>query len=190
MGLAGLFIMAVGLAADAFAASVCKGLCMPRVRWGQALVIAALFGGFQALMPVIGWLLGVSFAQAIEPVDHWIAFALLALIGGKMIWDAVHEQPEEVICPAELKIDMRELLVLAIATSIDALAAGVSLAFLGVDIVEAAAVIGLITFVLSLAGVVIGSRFGARFERGAAIVGGIILILLGTKILLEHLGIL
>lgn len=189
MGFIELFIVAVGLSMDAFAASVCKGLCMRRVNWAHAVIIAAFFGGFQGLMPVIGWALGVSFAALIEPIDHWIAFALLAFIGGKMLWDAFHEDPEEVDCDTtEPKLDMRELVMLAIATSIDALAIGVSLAFLGANIVEAAVVIGLTTFALSLGGVVIGSRFGARFERSATIAGGIILILIGAKILLEHLG--
>ena len=184
-----LFIVAIGLSMDAFAASVCKGLCMRRVNWMHAVIIAAFFGGFQALMPVIGWALGVSFASIIEPIDHWIAFGLLALIGGKMLWDAFHEEPEEVDCSVTgSKLDMRELLMLAVATSIDALAVGVSLAFLGVGIVEAAVVIGVATFALSLAGVVIGSRFGARFERSASVAGGVILILIGCKILLEHLG--
>ena len=191
MGFIELFVLAAGLSMDAFAASVCKGLCMRRVQWAQALVIAALFGAFQALMPVIGWALGVSFASIIEPVDHWIAFALLALIGGKMLWEAFHEQPEEIDCSTVApKLDMRELLMLAVATSIDALAVGVSLAFLGADIVLAAIVIGLVTFALSLAGVAIGSRFGARYERAATIAGGVILIVIGVKILIEHLGLL
>lgn len=175
---------------DAFAASVCKGLCMRRVVWRQALVIAVLFGGFQALMPIIGWALGASFAGIIEPLDHWVAFVLLTLIGARMLWEAFHEQPEEVDCSTVgPKLDLRELLMLAVATSIDALAVGVTLAFLGVNIALAATVIGITTFAFSLAGVAIGSRFGARFERAATIAGGIILILIGTKILLEHLGI-
>ena len=131
------------------------------------------------------------FRSIIEPVDHWIAFALLALIGGKMLWEAFHEQPEEIDCSTVApKLDMRELLMLAVATSIDALAVGVSLAFLGADIVLAAIVIGLVTFALSLAGVAVGSRFGARYERAATIAGGVILIVIGVKILIEHLGLL
>lgn len=191
MGFVELLIAAVGLSMDAFAASVCKGLCMRRVAWRQALVIAALFGGFQALMPIIGWALGASFAGIIEPIDHWVAFVLLVLIGAKMLWEALHDQPEEVDCSTVgPKLDLRELLVLAVATSIDALAVGVTLAFLGANIALAAAIIGITTFALSLAGVAIGSRFGARFERTATIAGGVILILIGAKILLEHLGIL
>lgn len=190
MGIVELLMMAVGLAMDAFAASICKGLGMRRVNWRHALVIAAFFGGFQGLMPLVGWLLGVSFAGLIEPIDHWIAFALLVLIGAKMLWDTFHEESEDIDCPADgSKLDLRELLMLAIATSIDALAVGVSLAFLGIDVVPAAIIIGIVTFVLSLIGVAIGSHFGARFERGATIAGGLILIVLGVKILLEHLGV-
>lgn len=190
MGFIELFVVGAGLSMDAFAASVCKGLCMRRVVWRQALVIAVLFGGFQALMPIIGWALGASFAGIIEPLDHWVAFVLLTLIGARMLWEAFHEQPEEVDCSTVgPKLDLRELLMLAVATSIDALAVGVTLAFLGVNIALAATVIGITTFAFSLAGVAIGSRFGARFERAATIAGGIILILIGTKILLEHLGI-
>ncbi len=191
MGIVELFIVAVGLSMDAFAASVCKGLCMRKVNWHHAAIVALFFGGFQAIMPVIGWLLGVSFAGVIEPVDHWIAFILLAFIGAKMLIEAAHEKPESIDCSTTVpKLDMKELLALAIATSIDALAVGVSFAFLGVNIALAAVVIGLTTFALSLIGVAIGSKFGSRFERTATIAGGIILILIGVKILLEHLGLL
>lgn len=174
---------------DAFAVSICKGLGMHRLNLKQAAVIAAFFGGFQALMPVIGWALGSQLAAAVEPVDHWIAFALLAFIGGKMIWDAFHEddEPDDGVTT---QLDMRELLMLAIATSIDALAVGVTLAFLQVDIVFSVAFIGVTTFVLSFAGVAIGHQFGSRWEKPSTIAGGIVLILIGLKILLEHLGIL
>lgn len=189
MGLTELLIMALGLAMDAFAASVCKGLCMRQMNWRHGIIIAAMFGAFQALMPIAGWLLGVSFAGMIEPIDHWIAFALLALIGGKMLWEAFHEDPEGPNCSTvEPRLDMRELLMLAIATSIDALAVGVSLAFLGADIAVSASVIGLVTFIVSLAGVIIGSRFGSRLERSANIAGGVILIIIGVRILVEHLS--
>lgn len=193
MGFVELFVVAVGLSADAFAVAVCKGLCMRRVNWRHALVIALFFGGFQALMPLVGWALGTQFAALITPVDHWIAFGLLALIGAKMIWDAVHDDggdPAE-SCPAEgAPLDLRELTLLAVATSIDALAVGVTLAFLGVSIGWAMAVIGLTTFALSFAGVAVGNQFGARFEKPAALAGGVVLVLIGTKILLEHLGLI
>ena len=193
MGLVELLVVAVGLSMDAFAVSVCKGLCMRRVNWRHALVIALFFGAFQALMPLIGWLLGTQFAALITPVDHWVAFVLLALIGGKMIWDAVRGDDEDpaASCPAEgAPLDLRELTLLAVATSIDALAVGVTLAFLGVSIGWAMAVIGVTTFALSFVGVAVGNRFGARFGGPAALAGGVVLILIGLKILLEHLGVL
>ncbi|BAK44395.1 manganese efflux pump MntP family protein [Eggerthella sp. YY7918] len=190
MGLLELFLIAVGLSMDAFAVSVCKGLCMKRLNVRQAFVIALFFGGFQGLMPLIGWALGTQFERFITPVDHWIAFGLLALIGGKMLWDALHEDDEALACPADGKLDMRELVMLAIATSIDALAVGITFAFLRVDIAVSVGLIGLTTFVLSLVGVAVGHRFGARYEKPATIVGGVVLILIGLKILLEHLGII
>lgn len=191
MGFAELFLIAVGLSMDAFAVSVCKGLCMKRLNIKQALVIALFFGGFQALMPLVGWALGTSFESYITPIDHWIAFGLLGFIGGKMLWDAFRENVEEELsCPATSKLDMRELLMLAIATSIDALAVGITFAFLRVDIVLSVGLIGATTFVLALVGVVVGHRFGTRYEKTATIAGGVVLILIGTKILLEHLGIL
>lgn len=193
MGFVELFVVAVGLSADAFAVAVCKGLCMRRVNWRHALVIALFFGGFQALMPLVGWALGTQFAALITPVDHWIAFGLLALIGAKMIWDAVHGDGDDPVesCPAEgAPLDLCELTLLAVATSIDALAVGVTLAFLGVSIGWAMAVIGLTTFALSFAGVAVGNQFGARFEKPAALAGGVVLVLIGTKILLEHLGLI
>jgi len=174
---------------DAFAVSICKGLGMSRLNLKQAAVIATFFGGFQALMPVIGWALGSQLAPVVEPVDHWIAFALLAFIGGKMIWDAFHEDDEDDAEDADV-LDLRELVMLAIATSIDALAVGVTLAFLQVDIAFSVAFIGITTFALSFAGVAIGHQFGSRWEKPSTIAGGIVLILIGLKILLEHLGIL
>ena len=190
MGFVELFLVAVGLSMDAFAVSVCKGLCMKRLDVRQALVIALFFGGFQALMPLVGWALGTQFEQYITPVDHWIAFVLLAFIGGKMLWDAFRGGEEELSCPADGKLDLRELVMLSVATSIDALAVGITFAFLRVDIVSSVALIGATTFVLALAGVAVGHRFGARYEKPATIVGGIVLVLIGTKILLEHLGLL
>lgn len=184
MGFLELFLIGVGLSMDAFAVSVCRGLSMERMRWRQGGIIALLFGGFQAAMPLAGWALGRQFERYIVSVDHWIAFGLLGYIGGKMIWDAFHEGADT--CPAGF--DLKELLMLAVATSIDALAVGVTFAFLEVSIVPAASVIGVTTFCLSLVGVAVGNFFGARYKRRAELSGGVILILLGIKILLEHLG--
>lgn len=189
MGFVELFLIGVGLSMDAFAVSICKGLGMKRLNMKQALVIGLFFGGFQALMPLIGWALGTQLADFITPIDHWIAFILLALIGGKMLLDAFSGGDEEDAGePKDARLDLKELLMLAIATSIDALAVGITFAFLGVNIVVAIAVIGVTTFVLSVVGVAVGHAFGARYEKGATIAGGIVLILIGCKILLEHLG--
>lgn len=189
MGFVELLLTGVSLAMDAFAVSVCKGLGMKKINWMHTFVIALFFGGFQAIMPLIGWAVGSLFADYIAAIDHWIAFALLAFIGAKMLWGAFHEDvgsSGEAVEAAD-KLDLKELVMLAIATSIDALAVGVTLAFLGVNIVEAIAVIGAVTFVISFAGVAIGNQFGSRFERPATIAGGVVLILLGVKILVEHL---
>lgn len=191
MGFIELLLVGVGLSMDAFAVSICKGLGMKRLNMKQALVIGLFFGGFQALMPFLGWALGTQLADFITPIDHWIAFILLAVIGGKMLLDAFRGGEEEEAGEAtDAKLDMKELLMLAIATSIDALAVGITFAFLGVDIVSAIVVIGLTTFVISVAGVAVGHAFGARYEKGATIVGGVVLILIGLKILLEHLGVI
>ena len=188
MGFAELFLIGVGLSMDAFAAAICKGLAMPKMRWNRGVVVALFFGGFQALMPLLGWALGRQFEQYITSVDHWIAFLLLGWIGGKMIWDALHGSGEEM--PAQDALDVKELFVLAVATSIDALAVGITFAFLQVDILPAVALIGCPTFAIALAGVWIGQRFGSRFKDRAALAGGMILCLIGLKILLEHLGML
>lgn len=185
-----LVLIAVGLSMDAFAVALCKGLCMRRINYAHAAVIALFFGVFQGAMPLIGWFLGTQFERYITPVDHWIAFALLGYIGGKMIWDALHEGKEAEACETEPGLDVKELLVLAVATSIDALAVGITFAFLRVDIVPAVLLIGGVTFGLSFMGVVLGNRFGTRFQKKAEIAGGTVLILIGVKILLEHLGIL
>ena len=182
MGLLELFFIAVGLSMDAFAVAVGKGLSMRRLNIGQAAVIALFFGGFQALMPVLGWLLGSQFERFVHAAAGWIAFALLAFIGAKMIWDALHEGEGD-DAGGEFKLDLRELLMLAIATSIDALAAGVAFAMLGADIAFAAAFIGATTFALSFAGVLVGHQFGSRWERPSTIVGGIVLIAIGLKTL-------
>ena len=191
VGFIELFLVGVGLSMDAFAVSICKGLGMKRLNMKQALVIGVFFGGFQALMPFLGWALGTQLADFITPIDHWIAFILLAVIGGKMLLDAFRGGDEEEAGEAkDAKLDLKELFMLAIATSIDALAVGITFAFLGVDIVFAIVVIGATTFVISVAGVAVGHAFGARYEKGATIVGGVVLILIGLKILLEHLGII
>ena len=184
MGLAELVLLAVGLSMDAFAVSICKGLGMKKINLKVAVVLGLFFGGFQAGMPVIGWALGSQF------MDHWIAFILLAFIGGKMLWEAFTEDEDEGDGKDAEKIDLGEYLILAIATSIDALAVGISFAALSVDIVPAVSLIGITTFIFSVAGVAIGRIFGARYEKPATIVGGVVLILIGLKILLEHLGIL
>ena len=190
MGIVELFLIGVGLSMDAFAVSICKGLCMKKLDMKQAAVIALFFGGFQAAMPLVGWALGTQFERYITSIDHWIAFGLLAIIGAKMLWDAFHEDDDEASCPVDGKLDLRELTMLAVATSIDALAVGITFAFLNVDIVPAVALIGVTTFALSIVGVAVGHRFGARYEKPATIAGGIVLILIGLKILFEHLGVI
>ncbi len=194
MGLAELVLLAVGLSMDAFAVSICKGLGMKKINLKVAVVLGLFFGGFQAGMPVIGWALGSQFMGIIGPIDHWIAFILLAFIGGKMLWEAFTEDEDEDEDEGDNKnaekIDLGEYLILAIATSIDALAVGISFAALSVDIMPAVSLIGITTFIFSVAGVAIGHTFGARYEKPATIVGGVVLILIGLKILLEHLGIL
>lgn len=190
VGFVELFLIGVGLSMDAFAVSICKGLGMSRLNMRQAAVISLFFGGFQALMPLIGWAPGSQLTDFITPIDHWIAFSLLAFVGGKMLWDAFHEDDEDEGVQTDEKLDLKELLMLAIATSIDALAVGITFAFLQVAIVPSITIIGLTTFVISFAGVAVGRFFGARFEKPATIVGGVVLILIGVKILLEHLGVI
>ena len=186
-----LFLLGVGLSMDAFAVSVCKGLGMRKLNKKQALIIGLYFGGFQALMPFVGWLLGSQFQKYITSIDHWIAFILLGFIGGKMMIEAVREwNEEEVVDVMDAPIDHKNMLVLAVATSIDALTVGITFAFLGTPIVEAISIIGITTMVISIAGVVVGNFFGSRYKSKAEFIGGLILVLLGLKILLEHLGIL
>ena len=186
MGLIELFLIAVGLSMDAFAVSVCKGLAMPKCTFKKAAIVGLWFGGFQALMPAIGYVLGAQFQETIASIDHWIAFVLLALIGGNMIHEALDNDEEE----ADASLDVKPMFLLAVATSIDALAIGITFAFLKVNIIPAVCFIGIVTFIISFAGVKIGNVFGARYKNKAEIVGGVILILLGLKILLEHLGFL
>lgn len=186
MGIAELFFVAAGLSMDAFAVAICKGLALEKSRAKDMALVGLWFGGFQALMPVIGYFVGVQFREAIVAVDHWIAFGLLAVIGGNMIREALSSEEDH----ENGDLSPRAMLPLALATSIDALAVGVGFAFLNVNIGAAAGFIGAITFGLSAAGVKAGSVFGAKFKSRAEITGGVILILLGVKILLEHLEII
>ena len=186
-----LFLIGVGLSMDAFAAAICQGLFMTRIKWGHALTVGLYFGGFQALMPFIGWMLGSQFADRIQKYDHWIAFILLVLIGGNMIREALSGDEEDAAqAETDLRLDHKKLFLMAIATSIDALAIGVTFAFLETAILPAIGIIGCTTFCISVAGVAVGCWFGARYKKRAEITGGAILVLLGVKILLEHLGIL
>lgn len=185
MGIVELFLIAVGLSMDAFAVSVCKGLAMKRCTWTKAGIVGLYFGAFQAGMPLIGYLLGVQFKDFITSIDHWIAFVLLGLIGFNMIRESRGGCDE---CESgNDSLDVKTMLGLAVATSIDALAVGVTFAFLQVEIVPAVSFIGITTFVISVAGVKIGNIFGAKYKSKAELTGGVILILMGIKILLEHL---
>ena len=188
MGFLELFLIGVGLSMDAFAVAVCQGLCMPRLNLRFALVIALFFGGFQALMPFAGWLLGAQFAGYIQQIDHWLAFVLLAVIGGKMLWESFFGQEEETACAAGVVLDYRQLFLMAVATSIDALAVGVSFAALDVNIAAAASFIACVTFVCCLAGHLLGKKFGSWLGGKAEIFGGVILVCIGAKILVEHLS--
>ena len=188
MGIGELLLLAVGLSMDAFAVSVCKGLAMKKATVRAQVTCGAWFGGFQGLMPLIGFLLGTMFADAIQSIDHWIAFGLLALIGINMLREAFSKDCD-CGCSEDADLSVKTMFVMAVATSIDALAVGISLAMAGnVNIWLAVILIGVITFVLSGVGVRIGNIFGSRFEKRAEASGGVILILLGLKILLEHLG--
>ncbi len=190
MGVVELPILAVGLSMDAFAVSVCKGLAMKKAGAKELCIVGCWFGGFQALMPLIGYLLGTAFEQYITSFDHWIAFALLTLIGANMLREAFSNDEEE---SAGASLSFGTMLVLALATSIDALAVGITLAFLVESIgylIFAVLSIGIITFILSAIGVRVGNLFGVKYKKGAVISGGVILILLGVKILLEHLGVI
>lgn len=185
MSLIDLFILAVGLSMDAMAVAICKGLSVQKLKFRHAIITGLYFGGFQAAMPLIGYFLGRQFQAYIESVDHWIAFVLLGLIGANMIKESFGET-EEVTC----SFCPKAMIPMAIATSIDALAVGVTFAFLKVSIGPAVTFIGIITFTLSAVGVYIGHLFGAKFKSKAEFLGGLVLILMGTRILLEHLGVL
>ena len=186
MGLFEICFIGLGLAMDAFAVSVCKGLSMKKFYIKKALIIALYFGVFQALMPLIGYFFGITFQDLVVSVDHWIAFFLLGIIGIKMISEAFDSESDT----QNDKIDSKTMLILALATSIDALAVGITLAFLDTNIFYSVFIIGIITFILSIIGVRIGNKFGDKFQNKAEIFGGVILILIGLKILLEHLGII
>ncbi len=186
MGIWELLILAIGLSMDAFAVAICKGLSVKELKVRHMVYAGLYFGGFQALMPLLGYLLGVRFQHLIESFDHWIAFVLLVLIGGNMIRESFGEEEEEL----NASFGPKTMLPLAVATSIDALAVGVTFAFLQVQIVPAVGFIGIITFLFSFVGVKIGNIFGTRYKSKAELVGGIILIVIGVKILLEHLGVL
>ena len=193
MSLPELFILAVGLSMDAFAVSICKGLCVPKAGLRECGTAGIYFGGFQALMPLLGYLLGVRFKEYITSIDHWIAFILLGIIGINMIREARSAEEECEVCSAEGSqnpFSFRSMLPLAIATSIDALAVGVTLAFLQAAILPAITFIGAVTFAISAAGIRIGNIFGSKWKSKAELAGGIILICMGIKILLEHLGVI
>ena len=178
-----LFVIAVGLSMDAFAVSICKGLSMQKMSWKKALIVGLYFGGFQAGMPLLGYFLGSRFQEKIMAFDHWIAFILLCLIGVNMIRESFSKEEEQ----ADASVSVRSMVPLAVATSIDALAVGVTFAFLRVDIVPAVSFIGIVTLLLSMVGVKVGNVFGSRYKSRAELAGGIILVLLGVKILIEHL---
>lgn len=181
-------ILSVGLAMDAFAVSICKGLNMKKLNYISSIIIALFFGFFQFLMPVIGYFLGIQFEKYIQSIDHWIIFILLGFIGTKMIIEALkNDENLESINQKNIVLD---LLILSIATSIDALAVGITFAFLSVNVFFSSLVIGVITFILSFLGVIIGNYFGKKFKKPAEVLGGVILILIGLKILLQHLGVL
>ena len=192
MGIGELFLLAVGLSMDAFAVSVCKGLAMKKATLKAEATCGLWFGGFQALMPTVGFFLGALFADAIEAFDHWVAFALLAIIGINMLKEALEKKDGSGDNPEkDADLSVKTMFLMAVATSIDALAVGISLAMVGsVNIWLAAAFIGICTCLLSALGVKIGNVFGSRYEKKAELAGGVILILLGVKILLEHLGVL
>lgn len=186
MGLFEIVIIGVGLAMDAFAVSICKGISMKKMNLKKATIISAYFGCFQALMPLIGYFLGSTFSQLVINVDHWIAFVLLSIIGAKMLKDSFNKEIEK----KDDSISFKNMILLAIATSIDALAIGITFAFFKIEIIKAVNIIGIETFTLSIFGVIIGNNFGNKFKNKAEFMGGVILILIGLKILFEHIGLL
>jgi len=190
MGIGEMILTAIVLSMDAFAVAISQGLGMKKINMKYTGMLALLFGGFQAGMPLIGWVLGSQFQQYIEKVDHWIAFGLLSFLGIKMIYETLNEKQENAEEVSKDDFSIKQLLVMALATSVDALAVGIMFAIIKVEIVKAVSIIGICTFLLSAIGVVIGNTFGAKYKNKAVIAGGSILILIGLKILLEHTGIL
>ncbi len=180
-----LLLIAIGLSMDAFAVSICKGLALHDLRTRHALTVGLYFGVFQALMPIIGYFIGIQFADLIKNFDHWIAFVLLSFIGGKMALESRKQDDEP--APCENSLAFNKMLLLAIATSIDALAVGISFAFLGVNIVPSSLMIGITTLVISMAGVKVGHIFGTKYKSRAELAGGLLLIVIGLKILIEHI---
>ena len=191
MGYIEILLTGIALAMDAFAVSICKGIKMKKLKLSHLVIIAVFFGGFQMLMPLIGWLLGSQFVQFIEPIDHWIAFALLAFIGAKMAIESFkRDEDDECRCCSDKgdKLDVKELFILAIATSIDALAVGITFAMYdSVNIVSSISIIGIVTFIICCGGVVIGHKFGAKFKSKAEFLGGAVLVIIGLKLLIEGL---
>lgn len=185
--LGNIFFLAVSLSMDAFAIAMCKGISLKRFNLQYCLTIATFFGGFQAIMPIIGWLLSKGFSDYIRNYDHWLAFLLLFLLGGKMVYDSFRD---DTIIPDKNVLSIRELFILAIATSIDALAVGITLTVLSVNIFTASAIIGVVAFVLSSVGVIIGGKVGVKYKSKATLFGGIVLLIMSLKILLEHLKII
>ncbi len=186
-----IFLIGIGLSMDAFAVAICKGLCMKKLNYSHSLIIALFFGGFQALMPLLGFYLGTFFEEYITSFDHWIAFLLLGYIGGKMLIEAINGDDSDEVCSIVYRLDIKEILLLAIATSIDALAVGITFSFYkNTNIWSNIAIIGVTTFIIGFAGVAIGNKFGTKFKKKAEIAGGVILMLIGIKILLEGIGIL
>ena len=186
MGGLEILLISIGLAMDAFAVSICKGLSLKTMSWKKAIIVGLYFGFFQALMPLIGYFLGATFESIVTKVDHWIAFILLGIIGINMIKEAFGNDEEN----QNDKVDFKTMIMLAIATSIDALAVGITFAFFKVNMVIATIMIGIVTFAICVIVVKIGNKFGDKYERKAEVVGGLILIFMGIKILLEHLGII
>ena len=186
MGALEILLIAIGLAMDAFAVSICKGLSMKKMSWKKAVIVGLYYGTFQAFMPVLGYFLGATFESLVTKIDHWIAFALLLFIGINMLKEAFGKNEEN----HDDRVDFKTMVILAIATSIDALAVGITFAFLQVNMILSTIIIGIVTFMICVIGVKIGNKFGDKYERNAEAVGGLILILMGVKILLEHLGII
>lgn len=185
MTLLEIILVGIGLSMDAFAVSICKGLSMKKIEMKNTIIVGTYFGVFQAIMPLTGYLLGTTFSELVISIDHWIAFILLTTIGSKMLKEAYCNNDED----ENDNLDFKTMIVLAIATSIDALAIGITFAFFEINIIKAISIIGFLTFTISSVGVIIGNKFGHKFQGKAEVIGGIILIIIGIKILIEHLEI-